>query len=126
MPIDPLGRVRRSWQSVTDAHSKVEKHRSGDAKKGGVQVGRSGAPATISRSLALQLKQEISSLDLDDLSDQERAVEKFVVVVLADELGLQDRSGSDFHELVDRVVDALSDGGARPDLLKALATLSLR
>jgi hypothetical protein len=121
MPIDPLGRVRRGWRSVTDAHSKVEKRQSGMAK-GGAQVG-SGGRAAISRSLAIQLKQEIANLDLDDPSDQVRAVERFVSVVLVEELGLKDQNGADFHELVDRVAKALSEGGARPDVLRALATL---
>lgn len=122
MPIDPLSRIRRGWRSVTDAHSKVEKRQSGMAR-GSPQVGLGGTRAAVSSSLAILLKQEIASLDLNNFSDQDRAVGKFVAVVLAEELGLKDRSGADFHELVDRVVAALSEGGARPDLLKTLTTL---
>lgn len=125
MPIDPLDRVRQGWRSVTDAHSKVERRQSGKPKRG-TPVERGVTRSTISRSLAVQLKEEIASLNLDDLSDQDRAVEKFVVVVLSDELGLKNHASPDFHELVDRVIDALSEGGARLDLLKALSALALR
>lgn len=122
MPIDPLVLVRRSWRSVTDARSKVEKRQSGIAK-GETQVGSLGGAAEVPGSLAIRLKQEIANLDLDDPSDQVLAVERFVSVVLAEELGLTDRNGADFQELVDRVAKALSEGEACPDLLKALATL---
>lgn len=122
MPIDPLVLVRRSWRSVTDARSKVEKRQSGMAK-GGAQVGSVGVAAEIPSSLAIRLKQEIINLDLDDPSDQVLAVERFVSVVLAEALSLTDRNGADFQELVDRVAKALAEGEACPDLLKALATL---
>ena len=114
MPIDTLNRVRRGWQSVTDARSKVEKRQSEMPKA--VQLGSSC-------SLAIRLKQAIAGLNFDDPSDQECAVEKFVSIVLAEELGLKDLNGVDFHELVSRVVIALSEGGARSDLLKTLATI---
>lgn len=122
MTIDPLDRVRRGWRSVADAHSKIEKRQPGAATSA-TTVGLGGGRAEMSRSLSIQLKQEIANLDLDDPSDQLRAVERFVSVVLAEELGLKDRNGADFQELVDRVAIALSEGGACPDLLRALATL---
>jgi hypothetical protein len=123
MAVDPLDQIRKGWRSVAEAHSKVQKrkaHRSTEASGTKPRAGNAG----LSQPIALRLKKEIAGLDLDDPADQDLAVERFVNVVLAEQLGLEARSGSDFQELVRRVVGALADAGARPDLLRALATLA--
>lgn len=122
MTVDPLDQIRKGWRSVAEAHSKVEKPK---LQQGG---GTSGTRprlrnVELSQPLAVRLKQEIAGLHLDDAADQDRAVERFVNIVLAEELGLETRSGTEFQELVGRVTRALGDAGTRPDLLRALATL---
>lgn len=124
MTVDPLDQIRKGWRSVAEAHSKVEKpqlQQSGEASGTRPRLRN----VELSQPLAVRLKQEIAGLHLDDAGDQDRAVERFVNVVLAEELGLETRSGTtEFQELVGRVTRALNDAGTRPDLLRALATLT--
>lgn len=122
MVIDPFDGFRRRLRQITDAHAKSER-RLANPPRGNASATSPSRRTAASRTLAARLKTEIGGLDLGKPADQDRAVEKFVTLVLAEELGAEILNGAEFHGLVERVASTLMEGEVRSDLLKVFGDL---